>query len=417
MDEIVDENLPFHALQEQRNVATNFRNLGIGIMGLHDMLIKLGFMYSSHGAKAIVTNLMEFIIKIAILSSSKLAKEKGTFPGYNEKVFDSEFFNSIEWTDDELKYIKTNGLRNSTLLSVAPAGSIATMLNISSGVEPWFSMSYIRNTKSLGGKEDSYEVWAPIATQAKENNQEYLLETSNSINWKDHIDMQASIQHFVDTAISKTINMSKDTTPEDIEKVYLYAWEKGLKGCTIYVDGSRDPILTTSKEKPKEIQTTRAPKRPKKLNAQYYPVKVKGESFIIMIGLLDNKPYEIFAFKNNDDLDCKEHNGLLIKNSKNNYAFESECCTIPKIEVDAIEARTSIYLSMLLRHGVDIKYIIKTAKKVNPGITSFTSAICRVLSKYLPDETLNDKCPECGANLIRESGCIICHSCGYSKCG
>ena len=72
---------------------------------------------------------------------------------------------------------------------------------------------------------------------------------------------------------------------------------------------------------------------------------------------------------------------------------------------------------MLLRHGVDIKYIIKTAKKVNPGITSFTSAICRVLSKYLPDETLNDKCPECGANLIRESGCIICHSCGYSKCG
>ena len=122
MDEIVDENLPFHALQEQRNVATNFRNLGIGIMGLHDMLIKLGFMYSSHGAKAIVTNLMEFIIKNAILSSSKLAKEKGTFPGYNEKIFDSEFFNSIEWTDDELKYIKTNGLRNSTLLSVAPAG-------------------------------------------------------------------------------------------------------------------------------------------------------------------------------------------------------------------------------------------------------------------------------------------------------
>lgn len=291
------------------------------------------------------------------------------------------------------------------------------MLNVSSGVEPWFSMSYIRNTKSLGGKEDSYEVWAPIATQAKENNQEYLLETSNSINWKDHIDMQASVQHFVDTAISKTINMSKDTTPEDVEQVYLYAWEKGLKGCTIYVDGSRDPILTTSKEKPKEIQTTKAPKRPKKLNAQYYPVKVKGESFIIMIGLLDNKPYEIFAFKNNGDLDCKEHSGLLIKNSKNNYAFESECCTIPKIEVDAIEARTSIYLSMLLRHGVDIKYIIKTAKKVNPGITSFTSAICRVLSKYLPDETLNDKCPECGVNLIRESGCIICHSCGYSKCG
>ena len=183
------------------------------------------------------------------------------------------------------------------------------------------------------------------------------------------------------------------------------------------MDGSRDPILTTSKGAPKEIIQTSAPKRPKKLSAHYYPVKVKGEQFIIMIGLLDNKPYEIFAFKDTTGFKCKDHEGVLIKKAKGHYAYESDCCSIDKIEVEAIEARTSIYLSMLLRHGVDIKQIIKTAKKVNPGITSFTSAIVRVLSKYTEAEVTSEICPECGEKLIRESGCISCKSCGYSKCG
>ena len=136
-----------------------------------------------------------------------------------------------------------------------------------------------------------------------------------------------------------------------------------------------------------------------------------------MIGMYEDKPYEIFAFKDTTGFKCKDHDGYLIKKAKGYYMFESDCCTIPKIEVEAIEARTSIYLSMLLRHGVDIKQIIKTAKKVNPGITSFTSAIVRVLSKYVEDEVSTEVCPDCGNNLIRTGGCLSCPSCGYSKCG
>ena len=417
MDNIVDENLPYHALQEQRDVATKFRNLGIGVMGVHDMLIKFGMRYSSIEGIDTVEYIMKSILKLAILASAKLASIKGAFPGYDEMMLKSQLFKSLDFDEKDFAFIKKHGLRNSTLLSIAPTGSIGTMLNVSTGIEPWYSMSYIRNTKSLGGKEESYEVVAPIAKRAKEHDYESYLETSNEIGWFEHIYMQAAAQKWVDTAISKTINMPKDTTPAEIELAFLHAWSAGLKGCTIYVDGSRDPILTTSKSAPKEITQTSAPKRPKKLSAHYYPVKVKGEQFIIMIGLLDNKPYEIFAFKDTTGFKCKDHEGILIKKAKGHYAYESDCCSIDKIEVEAIEARTSIYLSMLLRHGVDIKQINKTAKKVNPGITSFTSAIVRVLSKYTEAEVTSETCPECGEKLIRESGCISCKSCGYSKCG
>lgn len=417
MDNIVDENLPYHALQEQRDVATKFRNLGIGVMGIHDTLIKFGMSYDSNEGRETISHIMSGILKLAILASAKLAFIKGPFPGYDENMLESTLFKSIDFDEEDLLFIKKHGLRNSTLLSIAPTGSIGTMLNVSTGIEPWYSMSYIRNTKSLNGKEESYEVVAPIAKQAIEHGYEAYLETSNDISWFGHVYMQAAAQKWVDTAISKTINMPKGTTPAEIELAFLHAWTAGLKGCTIYVDGSRDPILTTSKDTPKEITQTSAPKRPKKLSAHYYPVKVKGEQFIIMIGLLDNKPYEIFAFKDTTGFKCKDHSGFLIKKAKGHYAYESDCCSIDKIEVEAIEARTSIYLSMLLRHGVDIKQIIKTAKKVNPGITSFTSAIVRVLSKYTEAEVTSEICPECGEKLIRESGCISCKSCGYSKCG
>ena len=337
MDNIVDENLPYHALQEQRDVAIKFRNLGIGVMGVHDMLIKFGMRYSSMEGIETVGHIMKDILKLAILASAKLASIKGAFPGYDPMMLKSQLFKSLHFDEKDFAFIKKHGLRNSTLLSIAPTGSIGTMLNVSTGIEPWYSMSYIRNTKSLGGKEESYEVVAPIAKQAKEHSYESYLETSNEIGWFEHIYMQAAAQKWVDTAISKTINMPKDTTPTEIELAFLHAWSAGLKGCTIYVDGSRDPILTTSKDSPKEIVQTSAPKRPKKLSAHYYPVKVKGEQFIIMIGLLDNKPYEIFAFKDTTGFKCKDHSGFLIKKAKGHYAYESDCCSIDKIEVEAIE--------------------------------------------------------------------------------
>lgn len=424
MDDIIDENLPFHALQEQRDVATRFRNLGIGVMGIHDMLIKMGIVYGSDESIRVVRELMYFVFKNAILNSSKLAGERGKFPGYDPAIFDSSIFNKIKWETKEIAEIKEKGLRNSTLLSIAPTGSIGTMLNISTGIEPWFAFSYFRNTKSLGNKEESYEVWAPIAEEAKKHGYEHTLVTSKDITWKQHIDMQAAAQEFVDTAISKTINMPKETTPEEVEQVYLYAWEHGLKGCTIYVDGSRDPILSNEKSSEpnpsNKFITTKSPKRPVELEADFYTIKYKGEQFTVVVGLMENKPYEIFAYQNNIELNLKDHKGKIIKVSNNHYKYVSEYLTIKNLllQFNNVEEKTAtLYPSQLLRHGVEIKYIIKTMKKVDGNIASFTAAICRVLAKYTAKEVTKETCPECGEKLIMEQGCCKCPSCGFSRCG
>ena len=424
MDDIINENLPFHALQEQRDVATKFRNLGIGVMGIHDMLIKMDIVYGSDESLRVVRELMHFVFKNAVLSSSKLASERGKFPGYDPAILDSSIFKSIKWETTEIAEIKENGLRNSTLLSIAPTGSIGTMLNISTGIEPWFAFSYFRNTKSLGNKEESYEVWAPIAEEAKKHGYEHTLVTSKDITWKQHIDMQAAAQEFVDTAISKTINMPKETTSEEVEQVYLYAWEKGLKGCTIYVEGSRDPILSNEKNSEpnpsNKFVPTKAPKRPVELEADFYTIKYKGEQFTVVVGLMENKPYEIFAYQNNIELNLKDHKGKIIKVSNNHYKYVSEYLTIKNLllQFNNVEEKTAtLYPSQLLRHGVEIKYIIKTMKKVDGNIASFTAAICRVLAKYTNKEVTKETCPECGEKLIMEQGCCKCPSCGFSRCG
>lgn len=226
-----------------------------------------------------------------------------------------------------------------------------------------------------------------------------------------------------------TINFDNKTTKEEIANVYIDAWKKGLKGITIYRDGCREGVLTnisTNKDEVKDpisVFTTgsKAPKRPKELEADYYQVKVKGEQFIVLVGLFEGKPYEVFTFRPTEVMiNFPNHKGKLIKVKKGKYSFESENLTIPDVKVlttDIEEKAATLYTSMLLRHGVDIEFIIKTAKKVNDNITSFSSAMCRILSKYIKSkEVTNEVCPECGGKLVRDGGCIHCQDCGWSRC-
>ena len=197
------------------------------------------------------------------------------------------------------------------------------------------------------------------------------------------------------------------------------AWHKGLKGVTIYRDGSRSGILNSIKEEDTE-SGRQAKKRPKVLVADYYQVKSKGKQYIVLVGLLNNKPYEVFTFQPTLDVDIKPHKGTITKLKKGQYAYDSDYIQIANLELstDNIEEKAySLYTSMLLRHNADIKFIVKTAKKVNENITSFSSAMCRVLSKYIENEEVKGEvCPECGGKLIRESGCVKCLDCDYSKC-
>lgn len=256
MDDLIDENYKNHPLKEQQEMNLKYRNCGIGIMGLHDALIKVGLVYGSQEAVNFTKEIMKAMFVYTLEASCDLAKERGAFPEYTHEVLKSSIINYHKKLFSDILWNNLNkyGLRNCSLLSVAPTGSIGTLLNISTGVEPWFRTSYIRVTKSLNGdKEVKYEVDAPIIAEAKKYNwhpETYV--SANDIKWQDRINMQEVIQNSCDTAISSTINLPNDITLEEVELLYLYAWQHGLKGVTIFRDGCRAGILTENTEESKK---------------------------------------------------------------------------------------------------------------------------------------------------------------------
>ena len=419
MDDIVDENIEVTPLQEQKEVARKYRNIGIGIMGLADYFVMLGMKYGSQDSIQEAKYLMEYIFNEALKASVRLGKERGSFPGYKSSVWDTDIIKNNVSPEIIKMYKEIDCLRNCSLLSVAPTGSIGTMLQISTGVEPFFALSYKRRTVSMG--EQFYDVNIPTLELYKsicgEDADISNFVTAKDIYWKDRIAIQSALQNACDTAISSTCNLPKGTTLDTIKQIYLEAWEKGCKGFTVYVEGSRNPILSTSGfENDKNGQVA---KRPKVLNADFYQVKVKGEIFVVVVGMLNDKPYEIFAFRQEDSKYYPNHKGKITKVKKNHYKYESELLTIDRLllnDNNTEEKAATLYTSMLMRHNADLKYIIKTAKKVNENITSFSSAMCRVLSKYIPAETLEERCPDCGGQIVREAGCCKCNNCGWSRC-
>jgi ribonucleoside-diphosphate reductase alpha chain len=428
MDDILDENMDNHPLQAQKDMAYNYRNIGIGYMGLADALIALGMKYGSSNSCNFVEYVTHILFKKSVEYSSELAVERGSFPKYENSILGSRIMTK-HFTNDEIFDLNDRGLRNVSLISIAPTGSIATMLNVSSGIEPNFMLKYKRKTISLNNQESVYEVNASIVNKyikATGNTElpDYFV-TAHNIHWKDRIAMQASAQTSCDTAISSTCNLPKGTTPEEVEKMYLLAWKQGLKGFTIYVDGSRDSVLfndNSTSNKTNKIIRVIPPKRPKELEADFYTIKYKGEQFTVVVGLYEGDPYEIFAYQNNIELNIPNHKGVITKISKNHYSYKSDYLSIKNllVEFNNVEEKTAtLYPSQLLRQGAAPKYIIKTMKKVDDNIGSFTAAICRVLDKYTATETLEEKCPKCGNPLIREAGCKHCSNieCNWSACG
>lgn len=423
LNQVLIEGLNFHPLEEQKETVRNLRQIGLGTLGLADMLIKLGIIYGSDKSLSTIKEVYKTIATIAIKQSLELAKSHSCYPVCDkDKLVESNFIKNLKLDEATLNEIKEYGLYNSQLLTCAPTGSIGTMLEVSTGVEPNFALHYTRRTQSLDGKDSYYEVNARILadylTLFDTTEIPNYFVTSSDIKPLQRIKVQSELQKYIDASISSTINLPKETTVEEVENIYINAWKYGLKGVTIYRSGcKREGILTV--DKPTDIQNTIAPKRPKELEADFYLVKSKGQQFIVLVGLLNNKPYEIFAFRPNMSISVDNHKGTIIKKGKMHYSFKSQFVEIGDLQLrneDTEEKAATLYASMLLRHGIDIKYIIKTAKKVNDNITSFSSAMCRVLSKYIPKETLKDKCPDCGGELIREGGCIHCKNCGYSKC-
>lgn len=250
LNEVLDEGLDLHPLKEQRKTVRELRQIGLGVMGIADMLIKMGITYGSTKSLALCEMLAHILVNEAVKASSLIAKEKGSFDWYDWKYISTSKFFQETLMPEVQEMVKENGLRNSQLLCIAPTGSLSSMYGISGGIEPFFSLSYNRTTKSLHGTDVTYRVEEPIVEQYRQatGNQGELPEyfvTAQTLDWKARIEMQAVWQRFIDASISSTVNLPKTATLDETMELYLYAWEMGLKGATIFKDGcKRMGILT-----------------------------------------------------------------------------------------------------------------------------------------------------------------------------
>lgn len=449
----------FNLWSRIRETAIKGRRAGLGFTGLADVIAMLGLKYDSDKGLSEVEHIMRIMFKAQLDCQVDMAIERGSFPAWDreKELSASTISNSwYKWLSNnytkEHINMTVHGRRNISWSTVAPTGTVSIMAQCSSGIEPVFLPFYERKRKCMSPKDrvdytdikgEKYTlfvvvhhyltVWAglnnswnskPISDWNIEDwklayeKSPYYGSTAPEIDWHQRIKLQGIVQKYITHSISSTVNLPKETTEEEIANIYIEAWKAGNKGQTIYRDSCREGVLNKV-EKPKVIDNRQAPKRPKELEADYYQIKVKGEQFIVLVGLLEGKPYEIFAFRPLRPVSIPTHKGKIIKVSKMHYSFDSEYIQLSDLQLantNVEEKAATLYASMLLRHGANIEYITKTAKKVNDNITSFSSAMCRILAKYITNTEVKEVCPECGGKLVRDGGCIHCIDCGYSKC-
>jgi len=262
LNEVLDEGLPLHPLEEQKESVKDLRQIGLGVMGIADMLIKLGIRYGSEESLELCDKIAWAMADRAIRTSSLLAKEFGTYKSYKKEAILKSDFLLANTSEETFNLVKENGIRNSQLLTIAPTGSLSTMLGISGGIEPIFNTSYTRKTQTLNDGEDTYyKVYTPIVKEvmdakgaSSEEELSDILVTAMTLKPIDRIKMQSIWQKHIDASISSTVNLHNDATVQDVEQIYLNAWKYGLKGITVYRDGCRrGGILLNTDESLNEV--------------------------------------------------------------------------------------------------------------------------------------------------------------------
>ena len=256
LNDVLDEGLPLHPLQEQRESVTNWRQIGLGIMGLADMLIKMEMVYGTKEAMAFCHRLGFIMADTAISESALIAKEKGMFPKcVIDQVLASPYFR--ENTSEETReLVRQYGLRNSQLLTIAPTGTLSTMLGISGGIEPIFATHFERRTTSLSDHDEYYTVYPPVVKDyidkhhLKDDTQlPAWFVTAQNLDYKQRLNLQGTWQMHIDASISSTVNLPKDFPEADVYGLYIYAWQIGCKGVTVFRDGCKRLSILTPKEK------------------------------------------------------------------------------------------------------------------------------------------------------------------------
>ena len=440
LNEVLEEGLPLHPLQEQRESVEKWRQIGLGIMGLADMMIKLGITYGEKESLELCHKIGFAMADTAIAASARLAKEFGAYPACNvEEIMHTPFF-LANTTEATAELVKKYGLRNSQLLTIAPTGTLSTMLGISGGIEPIYANYYERKTESLHGSDVYYKVYTKIVEQFMKEHKlmddtqlpEYFV-TAMTLDYRQRIDMQSAWQQHIDASISSTVNVPNQFTVEETESLYLYAYEMGLKGITIYRDGCRRAgILSTGEEKVATAGDGLG----------------RGEIILVTDDVLGKKRKLMTGC---GSLHCialfDPHTGALLEvylskgstGGCNNFM-------IGLSRMISISARGGIdiytIIDQLNSTGSCPSYTVRKATKhdtskgaccpmaVGNALLDMYKEVQRELAEknvgeaprpsQKPPKTIESKsrtnCPECGEPLTFEGGCNICKNCGWSKC-
>ncbi len=450
LDNVIDYNLDRHALDTQKENAQNDRRVGLGILGLGDMLVRMGIKYDSEDALQTIDQVMKIFCDTAYETSSDLAKEKGSFPyfkwsGYRKSKFVKNLPKSLR------DKIKEDGIRNSTVLTVPPTGSGAIVARVTSGIEPIFATSYKRRVKKndgFGREFDEYKVYHPIIEKlfGDDENLPSHVVTAHDIDPYFRVKLQGVIQKYIDSSISSTVNLHQDIKKETVADIYMTAYKANLKGITVYREGSREGILITDDNK-KDDKTQEEASLALNNQDEKRP-RIRPNETVGITRRMRTGEGQLYITINQDD------NGLCevfttIGKAGGNAAAQSEAI--------------SRLISLALRSGIDPNAIVKQLKGIsgpNPTwedgrlILSTPDAIGKALDDYLREdnnsgqaldnnhesqkspitmatsEEVNDlneqitdftfknisTCPDCGSSVMHEAGCVTCPGCGFSKC-
>lgn len=474
LDDVVDANKYVPAVPELEEAAHRARRIGLGIMGLGDVMYRLGIRYGSRDGLDLSGQLMEFVRYHAMKTSIELARTRGAFPAIKGSIYDPE---NLTWTPpkpvepstndfgrptldwgDIVSGIKKHGIRNAAQTTVAPTGTIATVAGVESyGCEPVFALAYKRHVND-NGQDLQLDYVSPLFEQAliragvDEATRQRIFEhvrvtgtcqdidlvppgirnafvVASDISPEEHVRMQAAMQAFVDNSLSKTINFPVGATPQDVAKAYVLAWKLGCKGITVYVAGSREKVvletLETSRQKakaPEQVDYVIAQKKPRShaLPGQTYKIKTPlGTAYVTVNRNGENQPFEVF---------CN------VGKAGSDTAAVSEA--IGRLISLTLRLPSPLSPTERLHEVVDELANIGGGRPMGFGaqrVRSLPDGIAQVLaeelgqprsashedheSKQMQLFQIGDLCPECGqASFVAEEGCRRCHSCGYSEC-
>lgn len=450
--------------QNIRRVASSGRRTGCGFTALGDMLAAIGVKYASEDGNRIVDVVMRTKMEAELDATIDMAITRGSFDGWSkdlefpyeqtsyEDKGGNSFFTTLlsEFFPQALRMMKY-GRRNVSWSTVAPTGTVSIMTQSTGGIEPLFAPYYMRRRKvnpsddhrvdfidangdkwmEFGVLHPQFKKWicgdTGYNTDGLTNDELSLLfekspwfgSIANDIDWHDRIKIQSIVQKYTTHSISSTVNLPKDVDQKVISNIYMEAWKSGLKGITVYRDTSRTGVLVNDKKE--AFRKIDPSVRPDVLKAEYHPVMVNGKEFAVLVGLMEGYPYEVFAFAGTVFHEfCEGEIVKITKEEGNSYTFKSPRYNIEDLQLGAEHAEeelTTRYVSGLLRHGADPKYIVDQINKTPLAITSFGKALARVIKRFIPDgEEVSNACPSCGEKTLRyEEGCKKC-PCGFSAC-